>query len=172
MDNEHPQSFTEQSEFIPEIYQYCDRWCERCPLTARCMNFALNRDRFGEFGLFDAHSLAFWQSLLDAFRAMREFLEEALKHYGLEITEADLSRMLAAFAGQPGKVHRAAAEDGTPGHPVIFPRRLFVELSVVTGDGGGRRVTAGEEVVLHPLPGQRALLDLDTPEDWADFRRS
>jgi CTP:molybdopterin cytidylyltransferase MocA len=87
-----------------------------------------------------------------------------------EITEGDLSRMLSAFATQPGKVHRAAAEDGTAGHPVIFPRRLFVELSVITGDVGGRRVMAGEEVVLHPLPGQRALLDLDTPEDWAAWR--
>lgn len=87
-----------------------------------------------------------------------------------EITDSDLSRMLAAFAVQPGKVHRAAAEDGTPGHPVIFPRRLFVELAVVTGDVGGRRVMAGEEVVLHPLPGQRALMDLDTPEDWAAWR--
>ncbi|MCA0273675.1 MAG: nucleotidyltransferase family protein [Proteobacteria bacterium] len=87
-----------------------------------------------------------------------------------EITEGDLSGLLAAFAAEPGKVHRAAAEDGTPGHPVIFPRRLFVELSVITGDVGGRRVMAGEEVVLHPLAGQRALMDLDTPEDWADWR--
>jgi molybdenum cofactor cytidylyltransferase len=87
-----------------------------------------------------------------------------------EITEDDLARMLAAFALQPGKVHRAAAEDGTPGHPVIFPRRLFVELSVITGDVGGRRVMADEEVVLHPLAGQRALMDLDTPEDWAAWR--
>ncbi|MGL4280602.1 MAG: nucleotidyltransferase family protein [Albidovulum sp.] len=87
-----------------------------------------------------------------------------------DIAEADLSRMLAAFALQPGKVHRAAAEDGTPGHPVIFPRRLFAELSVVTGDVGGRRAMLGEEVVLHPLAGKRALMDLDTPEDWAAWR--
>lgn len=87
-----------------------------------------------------------------------------------EITEDDLSGLLAAFAVEPGKIHRAATEDGTPGHPVIFPRRLFVELSVITGDVGGRRVMEGEEVVLHPLAGQAALMDLDTPEDWADWR--
>lgn len=87
-----------------------------------------------------------------------------------EITESDISDLLAAFEAQPGKIHRAAAENGTPGHPVIFPRRLFAELSVVTGDVGGRRVMTGEEVVLHPLSGQRALLDLDTPDDWAAWR--
>lgn len=108
MDNEHLQPFPEQSEFIPEIYQYCDRWCERCPLTARCMNFVLNRDHFSEFGLFDAHSLAFWQSLLDAFRAMREFLEEALKRSGLEITEADL---IAAKAREQAKQRQLETHD-------------------------------------------------------------
>lgn len=23
-------------QFIPGIYNYCDRWCERCPMTAKC----------------------------------------------------------------------------------------------------------------------------------------
>lgn len=87
-----------------------------------------------------------------------------------EITGPDLSRLLAAFALQPGKIHRAATEDGTPGHPVIFPRRLFAQLSVITGDIGGRRALVDEEVVLHPLPGRRAIMDLDTPEDWAAWR--
>jgi hypothetical protein len=22
---------------IPGVYNYCDRWCERCPLTSRCL---------------------------------------------------------------------------------------------------------------------------------------
>jgi hypothetical protein len=26
--------------FIPFIYDYCDLWCKRCPLTARCLLFA------------------------------------------------------------------------------------------------------------------------------------
>lgn len=87
-----------------------------------------------------------------------------------EITEVDLAQLLESFAAEPGKIHRGATEDGKPGHPVIFPRRLFAELSVVTGDVGGRRVMTGEEVVLHPLPGRRAVMDLDTPEDWAAWR--
>ncbi|MFC5410912.1 hypothetical protein ACFPMF_16450 [Larkinella bovis] len=31
----------EDVEPIPGIYNYCDSWCERCPLTKRCQNFAL-----------------------------------------------------------------------------------------------------------------------------------
>ena len=26
--------------FIPGIYNYCDRWCERCPISHRCLNYA------------------------------------------------------------------------------------------------------------------------------------
>ena len=29
-----------QGGFILGIYNYCDRWCERCPLTSRCRAFA------------------------------------------------------------------------------------------------------------------------------------
>ena len=31
---------------IPSIYNYCDRWCERCPFTSRCANFALGEEYF------------------------------------------------------------------------------------------------------------------------------
>lgn len=26
--------------FIAGVYEYCDRWCERCPFTSRCRSFA------------------------------------------------------------------------------------------------------------------------------------
>jgi hypothetical protein len=29
----------ENEEFIPGIYNYCDRWCERCDFTSRCRVF-------------------------------------------------------------------------------------------------------------------------------------
>ena len=29
---------TDNPDFIEGIYNYCDRWCERCPLTARWAN--------------------------------------------------------------------------------------------------------------------------------------
>ena len=47
--------------FIPGIYNYCDRWCERCPLTARCRVFAIeeNRNRGDDF-----HA-AFWKTFDD-----------------------------------------------------------------------------------------------------------
>jgi hypothetical protein len=31
--------------FIPLVYDYCDMWCERCPITGRCLLFAAKRLR-------------------------------------------------------------------------------------------------------------------------------
>jgi molybdenum cofactor cytidylyltransferase len=70
-------------------------------------------------------------------------------------------------------VWRATTEDGRPGHPIIFAAALFDQLKRLSGDDGGRAVVhgAGARVQMVPLPGQRARLDLDTPEDWAAWRK-
>lgn len=90
-----------------------------------------------------------------------------------EITQRDLTTMIAATQATPDAlIWRGATEDGKPGHPIIFHRSLFTDLARLTGDGGGQSVVkaATGRVHLVPLPGQRARLDLDTPEDWAVWR--
>ena len=88
-----------------------------------------------------------------------------------EVTADDLHRLAAAFAADPTRPLRAATEDGTEaGHPVILPRRLMQEVAVLNGDRGARIVLEGETVRVLPLPGRRAVTDLDTPEDWEAWR--
>ncbi|MFN0116136.1 MAG: NTP transferase domain-containing protein [Paracoccaceae bacterium] len=82
----------------------------------------------------------------------------------------DLAALIRAFAADPTRPVRAASGDGRPGHPAILPRRLFADLLVLAGDEGARRVLAGEVVTLVPLDGDRAVTDLDTPEDWQAWR--
>ena len=69
-------------------------------------------------------------------------------------------------------IWRGATEDGAPGHPVILARALFPELAALSGDAGAQAVIRrhADRVTLVPLPGQHALHDLDTPEDWASWR--
>jgi CTP:molybdopterin cytidylyltransferase MocA len=88
-----------------------------------------------------------------------------------EIRTADLAALITAFAEEGAEtVVRAASEDGQPGQPVIFPARLRPDLLALTGDAGGREILRREKVRLVPLPGRRALTDLDTPEDFAAWR--
>jgi molybdenum cofactor cytidylyltransferase len=64
------------------------------------------------------------------------------------------------------------AEDGTPGHPVLFGRRFFEALAGLSGDRGARDVvTASPEFIADvAMAGRGPLVDLDTPEDWAAWR--
>lgn len=87
-----------------------------------------------------------------------------------DITATDIAALIAAHATTPGSVLRAASADGQAGNPVILPCRLFDALHNVSGDTGARAVLSREKPRLHPLPGQRALTDLDTPEAWAAWR--
>lgn len=82
-----------------------------------------------------------------------------------DLTTRDLRRVMDAFLANPNRPVRGAEETGRPGHPVILPRRLFQEVSVLTGDCGAARVLQDERVLLVPLPGRHATTDLDTAED-------
>ena len=90
-----------------------------------------------------------------------------------EITAEDIGALAGAFAAHGGScIIRAAAVDGTPGHPVIFPASCRAELEGLTGDTGARAVLKAhaENVRDVPLPARHALVDLDTPEEWAAWR--
>lgn len=87
---------------------------------------------------------------------------------------ADLGRMLARCAEDPARILRGATADGRQGHPVVFPADLFEELAGLTGDAGARALLQRHRDRVTPvvLPGDHAVLDLDTPADWAAFRAS
>jgi molybdenum cofactor cytidylyltransferase len=85
----------------------------------------------------------------------------------------EIDRLIAAFDPEQGReIARAVSADGTPGHPVLFGRRFFETLAGLRGDRGAREVLseAAEFVTEVPTPGRAALVDLDTPEDWAAWR--
>jgi CTP:molybdopterin cytidylyltransferase MocA len=88
-----------------------------------------------------------------------------------EIDAPDMRALIDAFRAEPA-IWQATSEDGTPGHPVIFPADLLDEVAKVKGDRGARDVLAAhpDRIRRLALPGRRALLDLDTPEDWARWR--
>jgi molybdenum cofactor cytidylyltransferase len=90
-----------------------------------------------------------------------------------EIGAAEIDRLIAAFDPAEGReIVRAVSADGRPGHPVLFGRRFFEDLRGLSGDQGARSVlaAAADFVVEVPTAGEAALVDLDTPEDWAAWR--
>ncbi len=82
-----------------------------------------------------------------------------------------LADLISRFRAEPELIWRGCTTDGQAGHPAIIPRDLWQELAAISGDEGGRSVLMRhvDRVRLVPLPGQMAVLDLDTPEDWAAY---
>lgn len=87
-----------------------------------------------------------------------------------EITTEDFLKVLATQLSTPNEIIRATSVDGKPGHPVVFPRSCFKDLLSLKGDQGARSLLKARNVGTSPLPGNRALVDLDTPEAWAKWR--
>lgn len=89
-----------------------------------------------------------------------------------DLAPADLALMIDAFRDDPAApILRATAADGTPGHPVILPRRHFGALLALRGDDGARDLLRdAPDLRRIALPGTRATTDLDTPEAWAAWR--
>ncbi|MDQ2065635.1 nucleotidyltransferase family protein [Xinfangfangia sp. CPCC 101601] len=88
------------------------------------------------------------------------------------ITTEELQLFLKHHAQAPSAILRGCTEDGHEGHPALFPANLFAELTALTGDEGGRSILKAhrDRVTLLPLAADHAILDLDTPEDWAAYR--
>jgi hypothetical protein len=68
-------------DLIPGIYNYCDRWCERCPLTSLCLVYATesepteNNDTQNK----DIRNAAFWQTLNETLAEVQQLIPEWAK---------------------------------------------------------------------------------------------
>ncbi len=79
-------------QFISGIYNYCDRWCERCPFTQRCLNFAMQDEEAGAPSS-DAHDIAsgeFWDKLSDIFQQTIALIKESAREAGVDLASPEL----------------------------------------------------------------------------------
>jgi hypothetical protein len=89
MDKDRLKKLASEKRFIPGIYNYCDRWCERCPQTSHCLNFASSEEEFVDPETRDVQNEAFWLKLSEAFRDALELLKEAAEEHGIDLENLD-----------------------------------------------------------------------------------
>ena len=87
-----------------------------------------------------------------------------------EITAVDMTTLITQIDNNH-LIFRGTSATGTPGHPIIFHAQLRPLFAGLTGDNGGRDIIAGHPTKHIGLPDQHATRDLDTPHDWAEWRR-
>jgi hypothetical protein len=77
------------TDFIPGIYNYCDRWCERCAFTQRCMTFAREKKYFGDQTEHDLKSEAFWKTMSQIFSDTKTLILQAAEKHGIDLNAVD-----------------------------------------------------------------------------------
>ena len=79
------------SRFIPGVYNYCDRWCERCPLSHRCLNRAMEQaEDDGDPAARDLSNQKFWDRLQRKFQSTLEMVREDAKARGIDLDDPKL----------------------------------------------------------------------------------
>ncbi len=68
-----------EKQYIPGIYNYCDRWCERCGFTSRCRNYENTTVESG-FGDVD-----FERSIASHFKNTLTLLQKSAEKYGIDL---------------------------------------------------------------------------------------
>jgi hypothetical protein len=77
-------------DLISGIYNYCDRWCERCPLTSRCLVYMTEQeyadtDTLAETN--DTQNQKFWIKLGDLLNEAQEMMIEWALKEGFDLNE-------------------------------------------------------------------------------------
>jgi molybdenum cofactor cytidylyltransferase len=84
----------------------------------------------------------------------------------IALTTDDLNLLLAAFNGENTV---SAYYAGRRGVPALFPRSLYADLRLLSGDSGAKAVLEQGDIGLLEIDLPQAAMDIDTPEDWARF---
>lgn len=69
--------------FIPGIYNYCDRWCERCTFCSRCRSYEHASDLTPEEN--DISNKAFWDRISKNFEEAARLLRKAAQEQGIDL---------------------------------------------------------------------------------------
>jgi len=141
MDKKKLKEMAGSKRFIEGIYNYCDRWCERCSFTSRCLNYAMAEDEPEDAESRDARNQAFWQKIGETFQVTLELLHEFAEEHGIDLDAIDYEE-----AAEKEKLRDEMARD----HGCCRAARAYGEMvddwfESARGLMGQREAEPGEE---------------------------
>lgn len=89
-----------------------------------------------------------------------------------DIDSDDIAAIQKMTLQNPKNIIQGTTQSGKPGHPVSFPNDIFPDLTKLVGDQGAKPVLQvnKDRIIQVTLTGSHAITDLDTPEDWDEWR--
>src|SRR4030042_2367786 len=89
MDKRNIMRMAKDPRYISGIYNYCDRWCERCTFTYRCLNYAIDKEVV-ESTARDLNNKEFWDKLQLIFQQTIDMLNELAMERGIDLNALDI----------------------------------------------------------------------------------
>lgn len=93
MNKEKLKKLAQDPKFISGIYNYCDRWCERCPFTFRCLNYAMGEEEPDDPASHDIQNKNFWKKVEESLVLAMELLEDMAQEQGIDLNDIDLEEV-------------------------------------------------------------------------------
>jgi hypothetical protein len=83
-------NLVDSGQFIPGIYNYCDRWCERCTLSHKCLTYAHEQEIKEECNdpeTNDIDNEKFWEQIRLSFEVTLDMIYEDAGKLGINLDE-------------------------------------------------------------------------------------
>jgi hypothetical protein len=126
-------------QFIPGIYNYCDRWCERCAFTSRCRNFEGSLTEKA-----DSNNEAFWNSIAGNFAKTKELLYKAAAERGIDLDTVLSEEEKTAHIKKEADLDKKIGQ-----HPVVLLCKQYegIVLAFFESEFGKALVDKNQEMV-------------------------
>jgi hypothetical protein len=129
---------------ISGIYNYCDRWCERCTFTSRCAVYASEQDLSPEES--DISNKAFWDKISNTFADAMVMLQKAAAEHGINLNDVDTEEM-KAYATKKEKDREDARQ-----HPLIkYCTKYMMEARALLNNNEALKEKGTNEIQLIEL---------------------
>ncbi|NQV17929.1 MAG: hypothetical protein HQ534_05230 [Armatimonadetes bacterium] len=70
-------------KYISGIYNYCDRWCERCQFTASCLNYKIGQENYSDLEKHDISSAEFWEGFSNLMKDTIDMIKDMALEHGI-----------------------------------------------------------------------------------------
>ena len=120
MDRITLKDLSKKKGLIKGIYNYCDRWCERCTQTSKCLNYSIVEKEFADPESRDIHNEAFWKKLSGIFENTMALLKERAAAEGIDLDALDLEEQ---------KEKDRLVTEAADGHEISKAARRYCDMA-------------------------------------------
>jgi hypothetical protein len=150
MKKAHLRELAQNPDFVSGIYNYCDRWCERCQFTSRCFLYATEQDDpdLADPETHDINNEKFWRKMQAIFAETAELINEWAVEAGVDLDAIDTSEEVAEHNRQLDVATNSEVGEASREYAFMVQawfKKEMGEHQLIRVEGGDDSLAASEE---------------------------